>query len=112
MNPNNLTIKSQEIFQKAQQIAFNENNPNIETEHLLKALLTDDDSPVDFLLKKNNVNVAFVENKVDESIRKLPKISSGEPAQVSSQVAPCRMFWTSVVRNAARQVPPARRDDG
>lgn len=85
MNPNNLTIKSQEIFQKAQQLAFNENNPNIETEHLLKALLTDDDSPVDFLLKKNNVNVVFVENKIDESIKKLPKISSGEPAQVISR---------------------------
>ncbi len=81
MNPNNLTIKSQEIFQKAQQIAFNEKNPNIETEHLLKALLSDDDSPVEFLLKKNNVNVNFVEGKIDESIQKLPKITSGEPAQ-------------------------------
>ncbi|HEY5463681.1 MAG TPA: ATP-dependent chaperone ClpB [Hanamia sp.] len=85
MNPNNLTIKSQEIFQKAQQLAFNDNNPNIETEHLLKVLLTDEDSPVDFLLKKNNVNVNFVEGKVDESIKKLPKISSGEPAQVISR---------------------------
>jgi ATP-dependent Clp protease ATP-binding subunit ClpB len=85
MNPNNLTIKSQEIFQKAQQIAFNERNSNIETEHLLKALLTDQDSPVDFLLKKNNVNVNFVESKVDESIKKLPKVGSGEPAQMISR---------------------------
>jgi ATP-dependent Clp protease ATP-binding subunit ClpB len=85
MNPGNLTIKSQEIFQKSQQIAFNEKNPNIEVEHLLKALLTDEDSPVDFLLKKNNVNVNFVESKVDESISKLPKVSAGEPAQVISR---------------------------
>ncbi len=85
MNPNNLTIKSQEIFQKAQQLAFNEKNPNIETEHLLKALLTDEDSPVEYLLKKNNINVNFVESKVDESLRKLPKISDGEPAQVISR---------------------------
>ena len=85
MNPSNLTIKSQEIFQKAQQLAFNEKNPNIEAEHLLKALLTDDDSPVDFLLKKNNVNVNFVESKVDEAIGKLPKMGSGEPAQVISR---------------------------
>ena len=85
MNPGNLTIKSQEIFQKAQQIAFNEKNPNIEVEHLLKALLTDEDSPVNFLLKKNNVNVNFVESKVDESISKLPKMSAGEPAQVISR---------------------------
>ncbi|RNI39741.1 ATP-dependent chaperone ClpB [Hanamia caeni] len=85
MNPGNLTIKSQEIFQKAQQLAFNERNPNIETEHLLKALLSDEDSPVDFLLKKNNVNVNFVESKIDESIKKLPKTQSGEPAQVISR---------------------------
>ncbi|MEO8766031.1 MAG: ATP-dependent chaperone ClpB [Ginsengibacter sp.] len=85
MNPNNLTIKSQEIFQKAQQVAFNEKNPNIEVEHMLKALLADEDSPVDYLLKKNNVNVNFVENKIDESLQKLPKVGSGEPAQVISR---------------------------
>ncbi len=85
MNPNNLTIKSQEIFQKAQQMAFDEKNPNIETEHMLKALLADEDSPVDYLLKKNNVNVNFVENKIDESIKKLPKMGDGEPAQVISR---------------------------
>jgi ATP-dependent Clp protease ATP-binding subunit ClpB len=85
MNPNNLTIKSQEIFQKAQQYAFNEKNPNIEVEHLLKALLSDEDSPVDYLLKKNNVNVNFVESKIDESLLKLPKMGDGEPAQVISR---------------------------
>ncbi len=85
MNPGNLTIKSQEIFQKAQQLAFNEKNPNIEVEHLLKTLLIDEDSPVDFLLKKNNVNVKFVESKVDESIKKLPRMGDGEPAQVISR---------------------------
>src|SRR5205085_4430789 len=85
MNLNNLTIKSQEAFQKAQQLAFNNGNPNIETEHLLKALLSEEDSPIDFLLKKNNVNVNFVESKIDESINKLPKIGEGEPAQAVSR---------------------------
>ena len=72
MNLNNFTIKAQEAISQAQQIAFNNRQPNIETEHLLKALLTDKDSPIEFLLKKNNVNVSFVETKVDESIQKLP----------------------------------------
>ncbi len=85
MNPNNLTIKSQEVIQKAQQLAFNEQNPNIETDHLLKALLMEDDSPIEFLLKKNNVNVGFVEGKVDDALKKLPKIESGEPAQMISR---------------------------
>jgi ATP-dependent Clp protease ATP-binding subunit ClpB len=85
MNLNNYTIKSQEIIQQAQQEAFNNSNPNIETNHLLKALLKDEDSPLDFLLKKNNVNVSFVEAKVDEGITKLPKTSNGEPAQALSR---------------------------
>ena len=81
MNLNNYTIKAQETIQAAQQVAFNNGNPNIETNHLLKVLLADKDSPVEFLLKRNNVNVSFTETKVDESIAKLPKIQNGEPAQ-------------------------------
>lgn len=85
MNLNNFTIKAQEAIAQSQQQAFNNQNPNIETEHLLKALLSDEDSPVEFLLKKNNVNVNFVESKIDESIQKLPKTQSGEPAQMVSR---------------------------
>ncbi|MEP7106805.1 MAG: ATP-dependent chaperone ClpB [Ferruginibacter sp.] len=85
MNLNNFTIKAQEAVAQAQQEAFNSQNPNIETEHLLKALLSNDDSPIEFLLKKNNVNVAFIESKVNESIKKLPKVKNGEPAQAVSR---------------------------
>ena len=81
MNLNNYTIKAQEIIQQAQQIAFNNGNPNIETNHVLKALLDDENSPVEFLLKKNNINVPLLKSKVDESISKLPKVSGTEPAQ-------------------------------
>ncbi|WP_298300336.1 ATP-dependent chaperone ClpB [Hydrotalea sp.] len=81
MNLNNYTIKAQETIQAAQQLAYNAGNPNIETNHLLKALLTDEDSSIAYLLKKNNINVAFVLNKTDESITKLPKVQGTEPAQ-------------------------------
>ncbi|MEO6231094.1 MAG: AAA family ATPase, partial [Ferruginibacter sp.] len=85
MNLNNFTIKAQEIIGQSQQLAFNNKNANIETEHLLKALLSDDDSPIEFLLKKNNVNVNFLESKIDESIKKLPVVQSGDPAQNMSR---------------------------
>ena len=81
MNLGNFTIKAAEAFQQAQQIAFNAGNSNIETEHILKALLEQQDSPVDFLLKKNNVTINLVENKLQELINKLPKMRGGEPAQ-------------------------------
>jgi ATP-dependent Clp protease ATP-binding subunit ClpB len=81
MSIQNLTIKSQERIQHAQQLAFNNNNANIETEHLLQSLLDDADSAIEFLLKKNNVNINFVETKLADSIKKLPKVSGTEPAQ-------------------------------
>ena len=49
MNLGNFTIKAAEAFQQAQQLAFNARNANIETEHILKALLEQEDSPVEFL---------------------------------------------------------------
>lgn len=87
MSLQNLTIKSQDILQQAQQLAFTANNANIETEHVLKALLNDKDSPVEYLLKKNNVNVNYVDEKLAAAIAKLPKISAGEPAQSLSREA-------------------------
>src|SRR3569833_1785552 len=85
MNLNNFTIKAQEAIAKSQQLAYDKGNPVIETEHLLKSLLSEEDSLVEFLLKKNNVNVNFVEGKLDESINKLPKTNGGEPAQTISR---------------------------
>jgi len=85
MNLNNFTIKAQEAISRSQQLAFDQGNPVIETEHLLKSLLSEEDSLVEFLMKKNNVNVNFVESKLDESINKLPKTGSGEPAQTISR---------------------------
>lgn len=86
MNLGNFTIKAAEAVQQAQQLAFNAQNVNIETEHLLKALLDQQDSPVDYLLKKNNVTVNLVETKLDEAINRLPR-TSGEAAQSISREA-------------------------
>ncbi len=87
MNLNNFTIKAQEIVQQAQQLAFDNQNPSIETAHFLQALLNDNDGPISYLLKKNNVNIGFVESKIKEQIGKLPKLTTGEPAQNISREA-------------------------
>jgi len=94
MNLNNYTIKAQEIVQQAQQIAFNNQNANIETAHILKALLEDTEGSIGHLLKKNNVNISFVDNKLDERIKRLPKIQS-DPAQSISKDANNVLLRTS-----------------
>lgn len=86
MNVNNFTIKAQETLQQAQQLAFDAGNQSIETGHLLKALLADNGDIVDFLLKKNNVNLAFLNAKLDEQLQKYPKVS-GEAGQFMSREA-------------------------
>ncbi|MBS1733173.1 MAG: ATP-dependent chaperone ClpB [Bacteroidetes bacterium] len=86
MNLNNFTIKAAEVVQQAQQLAFNNTNPAIEAEHILKALLDMDDTPVEYLLKKNNVTINLVESKLAELIKKLPT-TSAEPAQALGREA-------------------------
>jgi len=81
MNLNNFTIKAQEAIQQAQQAAFNNQNPIIETEHVLQALLEEKEGTISYLLKKNNVNIPFVEAKLRDQIAKLPKQAQNEPAQ-------------------------------
>ncbi len=83
MNLGNFTIKAAEAFQQAQQIAFNAQAPNIETEHILKALLEQQDSPIDYLLKKNNVTLNLLDSKLDASIQKLPKTNGDAAQQIS-----------------------------
>jgi len=95
MNLNNFTIKAQEIVQQAQQLAFDSQSPGIETAHILQALLNDNDGPISYLLKKNNVNVSFVEGKLKELISRLPKMQGGEPAQNISREANNVMLRTA-----------------
>jgi ATP-dependent Clp protease ATP-binding subunit ClpB len=77
---NNFTIKGTEVIQQAQQLAFNQKNPAIEIEHILKAMLSMEYSPIEYLLKKNNVTINILDQKLNELLDKLPKVS-GEPAQ-------------------------------
>ncbi|WP_298710057.1 ATP-dependent chaperone ClpB [uncultured Chitinophaga sp.] len=87
MNLNNFTIKSQETLQEAQQLAFNHRNSAIETGHILKALLQDEDNSIEYLLKKNDVNTGFLDGKLNEQIQAYPTISSGEGGQMLSREA-------------------------
>jgi ATP-dependent Clp protease ATP-binding subunit ClpB len=87
MNLNNFTVKAAEIIQQAQQLAFNAQHTNIDTEHLLKALLEQQDSPIEYLLKKNAVAVNQLSQQLDQLLSKLPAAQGGEPAQSISRDA-------------------------
>ncbi len=78
MNFNNFTIKSQEAVQQAQRIAQGYGNPQIENEHLLKAIFEVDENAVPFILKKLNVNLPVLKQILDKQLESFPKVSGGE----------------------------------
>ena len=78
MNLNNLTIKSQEALQQAQQIAQSFGQQQLENEHLFKAILEVDATVTPFILKKVNVNVDLFQKILDSTIQSFPKVSGGE----------------------------------
>jgi len=78
MNINNFTIKAQEVIQMAQQMAQGLQHPQIDNEHLFKALTEVDENVLPFILKKLNVNLALVEQILDKELESIPKVSGGE----------------------------------
>jgi ATP-dependent Clp protease ATP-binding subunit ClpB len=78
MNFNNFTIKSQEAYQKAEEIARAKQNPAIETSHLLKAMLVSEEDVIPYLLKKLDVNLEKFSNDLDGIINAYPKVSGGD----------------------------------
>jgi ATP-dependent Clp protease ATP-binding subunit ClpB len=74
MNFNKFTIKSQEAVQNAQEIASSYNNQLIEPEHLLAALIQDNEGVVVPILQKLGANVNYLKIKINEAVEKLPKV--------------------------------------
>ena len=87
MNANNFTTKALEALSKAQQEAFNNSNPQLETLHMLKGMLDADEDALPFLLEKVGVNKNLLLGKVEEKIKSLPKVTGQ-----SSEVAPSYAF--------------------
>jgi len=79
MNFNKYTIKSQEILQKASDIALGNSQQAIETGHLLKAILDTDENLVSFINKKLNINQSILVIKLEEIIQSYPKVNGGDP---------------------------------
>ncbi|MDP2161178.1 MAG: ATP-dependent chaperone ClpB [Flavobacterium sp.] len=78
MNLKNLTIKSQEALQQAQQIAQSFGQQQLENEHIFKGILEVDENVAPFILKKMNVNVNLFSQILDSTIQSFPKVSGGE----------------------------------
>jgi ATP-dependent Clp protease ATP-binding subunit ClpB len=74
-----LTIKSQEAIQAAQRLAERKGNQQLDAEHLLWALLEDDEGVACQILKKLGINITALQQDVEEAIEKFPKVIGATP---------------------------------
>lgn len=75
INPNKLTVKSQQALQAAAEIASSYGNSQVEPEHLLAALVQDAEGVVVALLRKLGVNIDQLRIRVTTLLEKLPKVT-------------------------------------
>ena len=78
MNFNNFTIKSQEVVQKAIDFTKQAGQQQIEPVHLLKAIISESETIVNFIFQKLGANLNGVKMAVDQAISSLPKVSGGD----------------------------------
>jgi ATP-dependent Clp protease ATP-binding subunit ClpB len=84
INPNKLTVKSQEALQAAVEIAANYGNNQVEPEHLLAALIQDPEGVATSVLRKIGVNIDQLRIRVNGALEQLPKVGG---AATGSQFA-------------------------
>lgn len=78
MNINKFTQKSLQAVQNCERIAMDYGNQEITQEHLLYALLTQDDSLIAKLMEKMGLDKNLIINRVEEAIQKRPKVQGGQ----------------------------------
>ena len=78
MNINKFTKKSLQAVQNCERIAMDYGNQEIAQEHLLYALLTQDDSLIAKLMEKMGLDKNLIINRVEEAIQKRPKVQGGQ----------------------------------
>ncbi len=82
MRMDKLTIKAQEAIQKMQDIASQYGHQQLEPEHLLMALLGQDEGVVSSILAKLGINVGAVEADLANALEKMPKVEGAGLGQV------------------------------
>ena len=78
MNINKFTQKSIQAVQDCERTAMEYGNQEIEQEHLLYALLTQDDSLILKLMEKMGIDKDIIVNRTEEALRKRTKVQGGQ----------------------------------
>ncbi len=95
-----LTLKSQEALQSALELASERHNPEITPEHLLAALLEQDEGVVRPVLQKIGANPDTIRQEVEQALENRPRVTggAGTPALSGSSRAVLDEGWSVAQR--------------
>ncbi len=84
MDFNRFTERAQDVVRAAQSLAIRYGNQQLDVEHVLGALLDQEDGLAPAILNKASVNVEGLKRRVEQELERLPKVSgpAGAPDQV------------------------------
>ncbi len=85
-DPKKWTIKTNEAFAAAIDQAKSLNNPELTPDHLMAALMRQDDTIVPAVLAKLGLAPLMVRNKADEAVAKLPKAYGGSEPRMNREL--------------------------
>src|SRR5215813_9576319 len=80
------TLKAQEALQAAQTLARRMGSPEVEPEHLAKALLSQDQGVAEALLRRIGTDPGLIQSRVDEALERLPRIQGGDGSRLSQRL--------------------------
>ena len=75
MNQDKYTVKSMEAIREAQEIVIRNQNMQIDQQHLLYALLNQEDGLIPQLMKKLRIDTARMKAACDREIQRIPKVT-------------------------------------
>ena len=121
MNIQKFTQNSLQAVQGCEKVAYDYGNQEIEQEHLLYALITQDDSLILKLLEKMEIQKELFVNRVEEALRKRTKVQGGqifigrdlntvlvsaedEPKQMGDEYVSVEHLFLSMMKHPNREI--------
>ncbi len=87
MNLNKLTIKSQEMLEKAANTAQEYNHQEIKPIHLLNAMISNNENFTVSILRKLEKDVNLLRSQVNDELQRLPRVSGVYQTTISNDLA-------------------------
>ena len=109
MDLTRFTERARGFIQAAQTIAIRENHQRVLPEHVLKALLDDDQGFATNLIQRSGGNTGAIKQHLDQTIAKLPQVQGGAQAYIDTQTVKVLGDAQDIAKKAGDQFVPVER---